>query len=276
MKKTVIALSLAALSIPALAQQKKDEPAYEITGNFGLVSDYRFRGVSQTNKKPAVQGGLDIAFKNGIYLGTWASNVSQWASTDGAGVEIDLYGGYKGSLPMGISFDVGFIAYQYPGTAPYYIAVDGDTITDFGTLPKQNTRELYFGLSKGPVSYKLSRTMSKGWFGIAAETGNGESAKGSLYHDLTVSYPLNDKLTLSAHAGYQNIKARVGTVNPSFKDYKVGASYDLGDGYAVGLAVTKVSFKEDAAKDDWFTYYGATKDTKLYGTGTVLSLTKTF
>ena len=96
MKKTVLAITLAALTLPALAQDKKaPEPEFTISGNFGLFSDYRFRGVSQTDKKPAAQGGFDLAHKSGIYVGTWTSNVSQWTAT-GASQEIDLYGGFKG------------------------------------------------------------------------------------------------------------------------------------------------------------------------------------
>ncbi|MFN5792864.1 MAG: TorF family putative porin, partial [Burkholderiales bacterium] len=71
MKKTLVALSLAAMTLPALAQDKKaPEPDYTITGNFGLFSDYRFRGISQTDKKMAAQGGFDFAHKSGVYLGT--------------------------------------------------------------------------------------------------------------------------------------------------------------------------------------------------------------
>ena len=254
MKKTIIALSLAAMSLPALAQDKKaPAPDYTIAGNFGLFSDYRFRGVSQTTEKAAVQGGFDFSHKSGLYLGTWASNVNDWANTTGNGMEIDFYGGFKGSLPMEVGFDLGYIAYQYPGTAP--------TSPD----PKQNTRELYLGLSKGPVSYKISRTMSDAWFGIAR-------AKGSLYHDLTLSYGVTEQLVLSAHAGYQKIKGNA-EGETSFKDYKIGGAYDLGGGYAVGLAFTKVSFKNKTDGEAWFQ---TAQGKALYKNGTVLSLTKAF
>ena len=108
MKKTILALSVSALSVSALAQGKKPEPEITLTGNFALVSDYRFRGISQTDKKPATQGGFDIATKSGAYAGIWTSNVSQWTAT-GASQEVDLYGGYKASLPMDIGLDVGYI-----------------------------------------------------------------------------------------------------------------------------------------------------------------------
>ncbi len=79
------------------------------TGNLGLYSQYVFRGISQTNEKPAVQGGFDLGHKSGFYAGTWASNVSWIADgyfsppnpppAPSASMEWDFYGGYKGSLP---------------------------------------------------------------------------------------------------------------------------------------------------------------------------------
>ena len=106
MKKTLIAASLAcaAGSLPsfALAQAAAAQPEHTFTGNLSLASEYRYRGIAQTNAKPALQGGFDYAHASGLYAGTWASNVS-WLSDGGAGrvsnsLEWDLYGGYKLSL----------------------------------------------------------------------------------------------------------------------------------------------------------------------------------
>ena len=79
MKKTILALGVASLltTIGAQAADKAAEPSYSLSGNLGAVSDYRFRGVSQTNKKPAVQGGLDLALKNGLSFGTWTLRTFQ-------------------------------------------------------------------------------------------------------------------------------------------------------------------------------------------------------
>lgn len=245
MKKTILALSVAALSVSALAQDKKPEPEITVTGNFALVSDYRFRGISQTDKKPATQGGFDIATKSGAYAGIWTSNVSQWTAT-GASQEVDLYGGYKASLPMDVGLDVGYIAYQYPGNS---------------ASPKNNTREFYIGLAKGPVTYKAYQT-SGNWFGLA-------NSKGSLYHDLTLTYGLADKVALVGHIGRQTIRNR----NEDYLDYRVGLTYDLGDGLSAGLAFTRVNFKSEQAGAAWFTN---TAGKSLYGNGTVLSITKAF
>ncbi len=102
MKTTQIALSalLALTALPSLAQHRAAAPAapdYTFTGNLGIFSDYRFRGISQTNKKPAIQGGVDFAHSSGIYLGNWNSNVDS-AMYNGANIEMDFYGGWKTTI----------------------------------------------------------------------------------------------------------------------------------------------------------------------------------
>ncbi|MDG1945556.1 MAG: TorF family putative porin [Halioglobus sp.] len=94
--------------------------AVELTANVALVSDYRFRGISQSDKNAAIQGGFDASFEPGFYVGTWASSVDFGNVTDGSGsfgtMEIDYYAGWTG--PIGDSdfgIDVGYMYYQYPG-----------------------------------------------------------------------------------------------------------------------------------------------------------------
>ena len=129
MRNTIVAgsLALAALVSPQLACAQAAAPAAEpakpasphtFTGNLGLVSDYRFRGISQTFKQPAIQGGFDYAHSSGFYVGNWNSSIS-WLedanSSVSAPVEMDFYGGWKGSWgDWGV--DVGGIYYYYPGT----------------------------------------------------------------------------------------------------------------------------------------------------------------
>ena len=106
------------LSVAAVAQTKAPEPDYTLSYNVGVVSDYRFRGITQTNYKPALQAGVDFAHKSGFYLGAWGSNVSWVKEFNGASkgdLEIDIYGGFKGEIAKGFGFDVGLISYQYPG-----------------------------------------------------------------------------------------------------------------------------------------------------------------
>jgi uncharacterized protein (TIGR02001 family) len=111
MKKTLIATAvLAATSTAALA---------EISGNVSLLSDYAFRGVSQTDEQFALQGGFDYEHASGFYVGTWASNVDSSFFNDGQDpqLEIDVYAGYSGELANGIGYDLGILHYDYPGSS---------------------------------------------------------------------------------------------------------------------------------------------------------------
>ncbi|MGV6851668.1 MAG: TorF family putative porin [bacterium] len=104
MKKSLIALPLLAIiSTSAFA---------EVTGNVSVTSDYIFRGLSQTNNQPAVQGGIDYSSESGFYAGTWASN-TDFDATGSSGAELDLYAGFTGEVD-GFGYDLGFVTYQYP------------------------------------------------------------------------------------------------------------------------------------------------------------------
>ena len=86
-------------SAPAMAQDADDTLGpITISGTIGLVSDYRFRGVSQTDEEMAVQGGISATHESGVYVGTWASNLAGWGTFGGSNMELDLYGGYAMAL----------------------------------------------------------------------------------------------------------------------------------------------------------------------------------
>src|SRR5918992_1167638 len=112
MHKSVLSAALAAaFALPATGGAQSSTPAASpITGNIALVSDYRFRGISQTFHKPALQGGFDYAHSSGLYVGNWNSNVSEGAGFPGANLEMDFYGGWKKTFGD-IGLDLGFIYY---------------------------------------------------------------------------------------------------------------------------------------------------------------------
>ncbi|MDH3527350.1 MAG: TorF family putative porin [Gammaproteobacteria bacterium] len=122
-KKTLIASALLAGSSAALA---------EISGNVSLLSDYAFRGVSQTDEQIALQGGFDWSHDSGFYVGTWASNVDSSFFNDPQDpqLEIDLYAGFGGELGNGISYDFGILHYDYPGAD----AADTDELYISGSM----------------------------------------------------------------------------------------------------------------------------------------------
>ena len=86
--------------------------AAEFESNVALSNDYVWRGMSQTSEEPAISGGFDIAGDSGLYFGTWASNVE---FGDGAALELDWYAGYANELENGFTYDIGYLAYTYPG-----------------------------------------------------------------------------------------------------------------------------------------------------------------
>jgi uncharacterized protein (TIGR02001 family) len=96
---------------PAQAAETDPPAAIEISGNVGLVSDYRFRGLSLSDRDPAIQGGIDVTHKSGLFVGTWASSIADYG---GSNMELDLYGGYGGSA-AGLDYSVTGLAYVYPG-----------------------------------------------------------------------------------------------------------------------------------------------------------------
>ena len=264
MKKTLLAVTLAALTSGAAtsalaADPKAPEPDFEISGNFALVSDYRFRGISQTDKDPAAQGGFDVAHKSGLAAGVWASNVSDWAAPGGS-QEIDVYASYSGSLPAEIGYEVGVVRYQYPG-----IAVAANAISN-------NTTEWFVGLSYGPLAYKYSKTTGT-WFGVP-------ESNGSQYHDLSVTFEPLEKVSLTLHAGLQDISGRQNNGAAggdfSFKDYSLSLSYDLGDDFAASVSFTSVDFKEEATKAAWFTTIPAQGNTTLYNDAVFFTISKSF
>ena len=109
--------------------------ADEVKGNVGIVSDYVFRGISQTDNKPALQGGADYNHQSGLYAGAWATNVDIPGSD--AKARVDLYGGYKMKLSSGWGFEAGLIAYTFLSES------------------RDNFWEIYAGASLGPWSAKI-------------------------------------------------------------------------------------------------------------------------
>lgn len=262
---------LAGLAIPAVSSAQTAAPeaapaASPLTGNLGFFSDYRFRGISQTFKKPAIQGGFDYAHSSGAYLGTWASNVSGNQYPGGNSMEWDFYGGFKGEFAKDVGFDVGVLHYYYAG-ANYKNFVGGAD-------QKMNNTELYGAVSAFGLTAKLSYALSD-YFGLNDKNysalGTGGS-KGTTYFDLTYSAEVAPKLTLTAHAGRTNYR-HFGKLN--YTDYKLGLGYDV-NGYVLGAAVVGNSglSADGKAFNTGATPSGETK--QLYKTGLVLSVSKTF
>ena len=253
MKSTshIIALSaLGASTLLALGAAHAAEPAapaspHTFTGNVGVVSDYLFRGISQTHGKPAIQGGLDYAHAGGFYAGLWGSSIS-WVSDAqnvSAPTEIDLYAGYKGTIKGDLGFDVGVIAYKYPGSK--------DVPANLSA--KADTAEVYGAISWKWLTAKYSHATSShfiGWYGGAAGSDTSRGTRGSGYLEFNANYDLGSGWTLVGHLGRQKVKhyEKVGDTNASYTDWKLGVTKDVGVG-VVGLSYSDTNSKGTCAGD---------------------------
>jgi len=266
--KLLNTLIMTALSAPGLALAA-DAPApaspHTFTSNVSLISDYLYRGISQTGQKPALQGGFDYAHSSGFYAGAWGSSIS-WlsdaytasagtAGANNAGLELDTYLGFKNSFATDFSYDVGFLRYNYPGSyAPG--ATKGDTNEIYGALGYKWITAKY--------SYSLDKT-----FGVP-------DARGTDYIDLSASYPIPDTgITVGAHVGKQKYKGSsaayiaAGGPQASYTDYKLSVSKDF-SGYVLGLAYSSTN----ASTIPGAFYKVLNKD--LGRATTVLSLSRSF
>jgi len=217
------ALAAAALPTAVQAQAAAAPAAAAMSYNVGVVTDYRYRGLSQSRLKPALQGGADYSNPNGVYLGTWLSTIS-WVKDAGtiAGVdtgstpaEWDLYGGYKGELAKDLAYDVGGLYYVYLG----------NKIPNAGGA-NANTFEIYGALTYGLFTAKYSHALSN-TFGFS-------DSKGSGYLDLSANIDLGNGFSLTPHIGRQEIKRFSAA---SYTDYALTLGKDLGNGISLSAAL---------------------------------------
>ena len=225
------------------------------SGNITLASDYVFRGVTQTNQDPALQGGIEYAADSGWYAGTWGSNIS-WLS-DGSStpapisssLELDLYGGYRGSFSDTVSYDVGALYYIYPGDFP----------SGFNSA---DTLELYAGISVA-ASDKVSLGAKYSYattdlFGYSNSDGSG-------YLDLSANFAVADGWSIGAHAGKQWIQ---GNRAFEYTDWKLGVTRSFENGFSVGVAYSDT----DADSALYTNAFG----NRIAGSALVLSVAKAF
>ncbi len=305
MRKSLVIVAVAgAFCFPALSIAADAAPAspHTFTGNIGLVSNYVFRGLTQTNDKPAIQGGFDYSHASGFYAGTSLSNIS-WYTDQNSGVksapqalsaptavqntppfqtgyvtgksnqaslEWDFYGGYKNSFAGGDwNYDVGVLRYQYPGT-----------YENIGAYRNPSTTEIYGALGYKWVTLKYSKAISPYTFGV-------NESKGASYIDLSATVPLSEGLNLLAHVGHQRYPGNanlgyfttagaLGANNSlfSYTDYRLGVTKDYA-GFTFGLAYTYANTKHTAQDNDTTVYMNAFGK-NIGRSQAVLSVTKTF
>lgn len=271
-----LTLALAGLSFNSQAQTSAPAaapaatPEHSLTGNLSLNSDYRFRGISQSWKLPALQGGFDYAHSSGFYAGTWASNVSGNSYNNGAGLELDLYAGFKFPLTQDLTLDLGALAYVYPGAKL-------NSAPGVATDKKYSNLDLYAGLTAGAFNAKLSIATTD-YFGLNSDTAGyayfsslpaAGGSKGSAYLDLNYNVDLGSGLTLGTHLGHLRVQ-HYGDL--SYSDLKLSLSKEI-----AGLNWTGALVGTNAKRDFYQAGNAAGQNAKRLGnTGLVISVAKTF
>ncbi|MSQ56174.1 MAG: hypothetical protein EXR35_01280 [Limnohabitans sp.] len=254
MKKSLTSLAaLALVAASSLSQAQSPAPAApaaapapadSLTYNIGAVTDYRYRGVSQTRKLPALQGGVDFVSTSGFYIGTWGSTI-KWikdAQTDfnktnkplidakglKGEVEIDIYGGYKKEIAKDTTLDVGLLQYWYPGNKYDKIGYNA------------NTTEAYGAISYGALTAKLSNSTTP-LFG--QKNPNGSSTSGSRYLDISYTLDLGGGMTLVPHVGDQYFKHAAKTTTYSYNDFSLALNKDI-DGLVISATLIGTNYKK--------------------------------
>jgi uncharacterized protein (TIGR02001 family) len=202
----------------AYADEAAAPKEFTLSGNVALVTDYRFRGLSQSAGDPAIQGGITLSHSSGVYVGTWSSstnfdNLSVAADDTYGSQELDLFGGWTGKVASNVTADVGLLYYAYPN----------------GHLGHANFFEPYASLSTtyGPVTGKVG--INYAWKQKALDFNGvgGSDDNVYVYGELGGAIP-NTPVSLSAHLGYT-----AGALSPKFAtgetiDYKSGFDYSVG------------------------------------------------
>jgi uncharacterized protein (TIGR02001 family) len=261
LQKTAIAAAISGLYAPAAFAQATPAPeASPVTANVTVVNDYRFRGVSQSNQKPAIQGGFDYAHESGLYIGNWNSSIS-WLSDAVPGasapIEMNFYGGFKKELiAPGFASDIGVYQYAYP-TSGY-------------SATNPNTTEIYAAqnFTAGPVTgfFKFSYAVTNAFGAL--------NSAGSYYPDLTANYDTGIwGIALNAHVGYQyyagnNSSGVSNSSLASYTDWKIGMTKDFGGGLSGSVAWIDTNANRATYTNPQGKY--------VAGSTGIVSLTKTF
>lgn len=260
LKQTLIALSLAAMSLAALSEEVAAPAADDIavTANVNIASSYRFRGIDQTFNQPALQGGFDVALPNGFYIGNWNSNVNgNAAGYYGGNLEMDLYGGWKTAINDDWGFDTGLYNYFYPGSNnannPTYVA--GPNTSGYSVKPGMvYNLEYYLGANWKTVSLRQYFALTD-YFNV--QGFNGSSTAGSGYTDLKATYDLSDVhpmlggFGLLGHVGYFYMK---NYSQANYADWELGVTKDFGNGWNAKVSYIQASTQGNCGKGQFYCF----------------------
>lgn len=240
---------------PALAADAEPVAEYAITANIGFTSDYVFNGISQSFRSPALQGGFDCTWTDGLYLGTWASSVSGNQYTN-ASLEWDIYAGYNGKAGADFGYSIGLISVFYPG---------GKT-NPAAPTKRWDTTELILGGEWKGLGIKYTQALTD-WYGISSATGGGFEpvmwrpgetvatgpstadnsaaelgSRGSSYIEANYTHDLDNGFSVTGHAGRQKVR---NFSKLDYTDYRLALS-KIWDDFKLGLSLTSTNATDNS------------------------------
>ena len=249
MRKSLITSAvLGALAAPSFVFAADAAPDLTVAYNIGLYSQYIFRGLTQTDRGPAVQGGIDLTHSSGFYLGAWASNISWLRDPNtntsnyspyksGGRLEVDLYGGYRHTFANNLGLDVGVLQYLYPGS-------HSGTSDSWASA---YTTEVYGALNYGWLQAKISTVVSDSAWTVGKYTNSttSKNAQGTYYAEINATIPVSDLIGAKdglasgisgiAHIARQEFNAGSGNDYYSYTDYKLGLQKSFSEGALNGV-----------------------------------------
>lgn len=220
----IAALLAAAPAMAADEPAQAETPTWTVTSNIGLFSQYIFRGISYTQKQPAVQGGFDVSHKSGLYAGVWATNLSSDAIA-GSNIELDFYGGYANTIGE-VTYDVGLLQFYYPNGRL------AGTATVNPVDERYDTLEANAGLTWKMFNVKYSHALTD-FFGANANNYATGDTDGSGYIEGNINYEFLPSWILNLHAGHQHVK---NWSDASYSDYKAGLTKKFDGGWEASAA----------------------------------------
>jgi len=249
-----ILLAATGSAVPAVAQTTNEptdvgaapQQPFSVTGGVTSVSQYRFRGISLSDEKFAIQGTINLTHDSGFYAGVWSSSTDGFGERGGSNVEFDLYGGYTARIASGATLDVGLLYYAYPGSKGGDFEFFEPYANVSGTL--------------GPATAKVGVAYGFDQDGLA------NNSNVYVFGDASAGIP-NTGFTLKAHVGYSKGSTRLSPSGEYF-DWLVGTDYVTGP---LTFGIAYVDTDLDGAKAP---RGGASKD--IVDAAIVVSLTASF
>ncbi len=286
MRKSLLSIAvLTALALPAMSYADDAAPAaaaaaptptWTFPSSISLVSDYIWRGQTQTWGKPAVQAGIEADHASGLYLGFWGSNVSShWLPN--ANLESDWSVGFRNSFATDFKYDVGGVYIYYPDgdfsktpTIPHYAGSKLNSLELYGSLGWK-----WFTAKAGymPTKFYGWNVNNAGYTGAFPSDPNAVvtgSTNGSYYYMASVSYDVVPNFNLAGEVGRQTIANSTGL---DWTWYKVGATKSFDGGWAVNAFYTGTTGSN--AYQNYISFDNAESKT-IDKNKVVLNLTKNF